>query len=250
MISHFVKGRLLVALVTMAGVLGCGSLPPARMEEQQPQSFEKRVTRTYSGKYLLYLPKDFEVDAKQWPLVLFLHGSGERGDDLEKVKVHGPPKLIAQGKEFPFIVVSPQCPENTRWVSQIEMLNALLDELTATLPVDEERIYLTGLSMGGQGTWHFAYQYPERFAAIAPVCGWGVRDVLCVFTEMPVWMFHGANDDVVPLAEGQRLFEALKKCGNDAKFTVYPDANHDSWTETYNNPDLYTWLLQQRRTKR
>jgi predicted peptidase len=237
----------LMALLTLAG---CSSSKEWTLTEgQHPQSFERRVTRTYTGKFLLYLPKEFGKEKKKWPLLMFLHGSGERGDDLEKVKVHGPPKLIAQGKEFPFIVVSPQCPENTRWASQIEMLNALLDDVVANMPVDEDRIYLTGLSMGGQGVWHFAYTYPERFAAIAPVCGWGVRDVMCAFKGMPIWIFHGAKDDIVPLAESERMVEALKKCGNDPKFTIYPNANHDAWTETYNNPELYTWLLQHKRTR-
>jgi predicted peptidase len=245
------KGAVLVgSAMTLFGLLGCRSSGEwTRAEGQQAQSFERKVTRSFSGKFLLYLPKDFGKEKKKWPLMMFLHGSGERGDDLEKVKVHGPPKLVAQGKEFPFIIISPQCPEGTRWASQVEMLNALLDEAMAKLPVDEERIYLTGLSMGGQGVWHFAYQYPQRFAAIAPVCGWGVRDVMCVFKNMPAWIFHGAKDDVVPVAESERLYEGLKKCGNDVKYTVYPDANHDSWTETYNNPELYTWLLQHKRTQ-
>lgn len=234
---------------TLAGLLGCSPSQWILTEGQQARAFEKQVTRTYSGRFLLYLPKGYGNEKeKKWPLLLFLHGSGERGNELEKVKTHGPPKLIAQGKELPFVVVSPQCPENTRWA--VEELNALLDEVMANVSIDEERVYLTGLSMGGQGTWQFAMAYPERFAAIAPVCGWGVRDVMCVLKDMPIWIFHGAKDDVVPLAESERLFDALKKCGNTAVFTVYPDANHDSWTETYNNPALYEWFLRHTRATR
>ena len=232
--------------VLLLGLLGCGTSKEWILAEgQHTQGFEKRVTREYAGRFLLYLPRGFEQEKKKWPLLMFLHGSGERGDDLEKVKDHGPPKLIAQGKEFPFIVVSPQCPDNARWST--EMLNALLDEVIAKLPVDEDRVYLTGLSMGGQGTWNLAMASPERFAAIAPVCGWGSRDVMCVLKNTPVWKFHGAKDDVVPLAESERMYGGLKKCGNEAKFTVYSHANHDSWSETYANPELYEWFLLQQR---
>jgi len=215
-------------------------------EGQHPQRFTKEVVRTVETRYLLYLPQNFSERGKQWPLLIFQHGSGERGADIEKVKVHGPPKIAEQKDDFPFMLVSPQCPENQRW--SVETLNLLLDEVMSNLPIDEDRVYLTGLSMGGFGTWNLALQHPDRFAAIAPICGGGSFDGIRQLKDMPIWVFHGAKDDVVPLNESQRMVDELRRIGNDkVKFTVYPDANHDSWTETYANPELYKWFLEQRR---
>ena len=177
--------------------------------------------------------------------MLFLHGAGERGDDVEKVKVHGPPKLIAQGKDMPFIVVSPQCPRRSYWSSpdQVATLIALLDEIVENYRVDESRIYLTGLSMGGFGTWSLASTCPERFAAIAPICGGGEPRMARRLRHMPTWVFHGAKDGTVPIARSEEMVEALKKAGGNVEFTVYPEAQHDSWTVTYDNPKLYEWFL-------
>jgi predicted peptidase len=212
---------------------------------QSSQSFEKQIVKTVSAKYLLYLPREYGKEAqKHWPLILFLHGSGESGDDLEKVKVHGPPKLIAAGKEFPFIIVSPQSPGGG-W--NTEMLNALLDEIIKKYTVDEDRVYLTGLSMGGFGTWSLALESPGRFAAIAPICGGGTPFRVRRLKDIAIWVFHGAKDPTVPIKASEDMVEALKKVGADVKFTVYPDAGHDSWTATYDNPELYTWFLQHSR---
>jgi predicted peptidase len=215
---------------------------------QTPQQLSKPVTRTVQVGYLLYLPKDYGRDpAAKWPLMLFLHGAGESGTDLEKVKVHGPPKLLAQGKEFPFIVVSPQCPSPAEWWSTDKLIT-LLDDICDRYAVDHDRVYLTGLSMGGYGTWALACAQPERFAAIAPICGGGVPYRARSLKGMGVWAFHGAKDEVVPLIESERMVNSLKAAGGDAKLTVYPEAAHDSWTETYNNPELYAWLLSHKRS--
>ena len=181
-------------------------------------------------------------------MILFLHGAGERGDDLDKVKVHDPPKLIEKGESLPFIVVSPQCPEGKWW--DVETLTVLLDEITANYRVDEDRLYLTGLSMGGFGTFSLASEHPERFAAIAPVCGGGNRLMQWTLKGMPAWVFHGGKDTVVLPSESERMVEMFKKQGNEVRFTVYPDAGHDSWTETYNNPELYEWFLAHRSSDR
>ncbi len=195
-------------------------------------------------QYLIYLPKNYEISGEQFPLLLFLHGAGERGNDIELVKRHGPPKLVEEGKEFPFIIVSPQCPEGTRWNYQTLALTALLDEIESKYRVDKNRIYVTGLSMGGQGTWTLALTKPNRFAAIAPVCGWTDSWEVCKISHIPTWVFHGAKDNVVPVSESQEMVKALENCGaKEIKLTIYPEANHDSWTETYNNPELYNWLL-------
>ena len=213
---------------------------------QHAHTFEKTITKTVSCRYLLYLPPGYGQGDQRWPLVLFLHGAGERGNDLERVKRHGPPKRLDQGHDFPFILVSPQCPLDTWW--QNDVLIALLDEIVATHDVDTRRVYVTGLSMGGYGTWELATTYPDRFAAVAPVCGGGHFFRVPKMKDVPVWVFHGAKDDVVPLAKSEELVRALEACDGNVRFTVYPDAQHDSWTPTYDNPDLYQWLLTHRRS--
>jgi predicted peptidase len=151
---------------------------------QKPQSFQAIIQKNVSLQYLLYTPKDDQGSEHKWPIVLFLHGMGERGADLELLKLHGIPKIIEGGMDFPFLVVSPQCPEDTIWANELDALHALLENIIKNYPIDTSRIYLTGLSMGGNGSWHLA--------------------------------------------------------------AVYPDTDHDSWTRTYENPELYEWLLQQK----
>lgn len=245
---------------------GCKSLPePTHVEAQHsqsrttavetgqhPQSMEREITITTHANYLLYIPEGYADSQKKWPLILFLHGAGERGNDLTKVAVHGPPKLIAaENKALPFIIVSPQCPERDWWSSgyQIASLNALLDDIIEHYRVDEDRIYLTGLSMGGFGSWALATASPDRFAAIAPICGGGNPDDAVRIAHIPEWVFHGARDNVVAAARSEEMVAALEKAGADVTFTVYPDAGHDSWTETYNNPDLFEWFLRHTRSR-
>jgi predicted peptidase len=211
---------------------------------QSPQKFEKQVAVKLD--YLLYLPEGYSKESeKKWPLIMFLHGIGERGTDVNKVKAHGPPKIVEKRKDFPFIVVSPQCPGDTWW--RPFDLNALLDEVVAKNNVDEDRIYLTGLSMGGFGAWDFASQYPRRFAAIAPICGGGNPASARRLRDLPIWVFHGDADRAVPVALSDAMVEALKKAGADVKYTRYPGVDHDSWTQTYNNPELYDWMLSHKR---
>ncbi len=237
-----IKLLLIILTETIFFITGCSSSKIYNEEtnKQMEKSFSRDVTKNVSANYLLYLPNGYNQE-KKFPLVLFLHGIGERGDDLQKVKTHGPPKLVEKGKEFPFILVSPQCPDDSWWSNDV--LDGLLKEVCDKYNVDENRIYVTGLSMGGYGTWSLAIEYPNRFAAIAPVCGGGNVRTVCRIKDTPVWVFHGAKDNVVPISESKKLVSELKKCGGDVKFTIYPEANHDAWTETYNNPELYDWLL-------
>ena len=239
---------------------------------QSRQKFSTQLTKKVDLGYLLYLPPGYDAKAaKQWPLILFLHGAGERGTNLAQVAVHGPPKLVKKNPPVPknetevarqnreaatklvqgnFIVVSPQCPVGERWDS--EALLALLDSVIASHKVDTGRVLLTGLSMGGYGSWALLSKAPERFAAVVPICGGGERiDILLAsrtksdaLKSLPVWAFHGGKDGVVPLSESERMVEALKKAGvKELQLTVYPEAGHDSWTEAYNNPKLYEWFL-------
>lgn len=225
---------------------GAGSVKLLKQPGQHPQSFEKKITKVLHMNYLIYLPDGYAESKEKFPAIFFLHGMGERGNDLEKIKVHGPPLIVEQKKDFPFIVISPQCPlSETGW--DTEVLINLLDDVVSKYKIDEDRIYLTGLSMGGFGTWALAIKYPERFAAIAPVCGGGTAYMAGQLKNVPVWVFHGAKDKTVPIRYSQDMVDALKKHGADVKFTVYPEAGHDSWTETYDNPELYEWFLKHKR---
>ena len=228
---------------------------PAPMQTAEQFQFQKQLSAKVN--YLLFLPKGYDAKAgRRWPLILFLHGAGERGTDVWKVATHGPSKNVKTHPDFPFIVVSPQCPEQQIWSKDV--LLALLDEISAKHAVDTRRIYLTGLSMGGYGTWDLGLTYPEKFAAIVPICGGGQmisvllsgRDKGAALKSLGIWAFHGGKDPVVPLNESQRMVDALKKVGvPDVKLTIYPEAGHDSWTEAYNNPELYDWLLKHERQK-
>jgi predicted peptidase len=241
------KTRWMIGLLVL-GVLGMVVLQEIKAMEskskQQAVKMQRKVT--LEMEYLLALPKDYDKDTtKAWPLMVFLHGAGERGSDINKVKVHGPAKLVEQGKDFPFLIVSPQCPEGQWWNNRVETVMALIDEIAEKYRVDPKRIYLTGLSMGGYGTWSIATTFPDRFAAIVPICGGGQPYQAGNLKKIPIWAFHGGKDPVVPVAESERMVEAVKKAGGNAKLTIYPEAQHDSWTETYNNPALYEWLLKQ-----
>ncbi|HEX5653365.1 MAG TPA: dienelactone hydrolase family protein [Chitinophagaceae bacterium] len=205
------------------------------------QSEEKFIQAT---RYLLYLPDGYTNDTTQhWPLLIFLHGSGETGQDIQKVKLHGPPELVEKGKKFPFIIVSPQNEGRFGW--EIESLQKLLGHLKNTQRINPKKIYLTGLSMGGYGTWEWAMKYPEEFAAIAPVCGGGDTTNAWKLRNIPAWVFHGAKDDVVLPVQSQNMVNASRRYGAAITFTLYPEANHNSWDSAYNNNTLYSWLLEQ-----
>jgi predicted peptidase len=215
-----------------------------------------KIHRSGELKYLIHLPTEYSAKQKgrRWPLMLFLHGAGERGSDVQRASIHGPMSLVKQGTNFPFIIIAPVCPEGQVWEN--EPLLQLLDRIEKKYAVDTNRVYLTGLSMGGYGTWKLGLARPERFAALVPICGGGnmidvilgTRDKGDALKNLPIWAFHGAKDDVVPLEESERMVTQLKKLGvKDVKLTVYPEAQHNSWAETYNNPKLYEWLLEQRR---
>lgn len=205
--------------------------------------------------FLLYLPNKYGKDAQQeWPLILDLHGVGERGYDLEVLKKQPLPEMLEQKADFTFIVVSPQLsPEKDSWSDMIDSLNILLDEVQKAYKVDSQRIYLTGLSMGGAGTWEFGLRYPERFAALVPIAGfydffdpYEVPDNICDLRDVPIWVFHGSSDSVVPPLGTEVLVNALKTCGGNVRFTLYPNADHeDTWRQAYADPELYTWLLSQ-----
>lgn len=213
-----------------------------------------RISRDIRLNYLVHLPtQSLQNPDRRWPMIFFLHGRGESGEDPSAVEQQGLPKHINQQPDFPFIVVAPQCPWGTWWPELTEGLEQLLEQCLGSYPIEIRRIYLTGLSMGGYGVWYLGTAWPERFAALAPICGggyWfhGFPERVHLLKETPVWAFHGEKDDVIPLRASEELVNTLGECGGKAKLTVYPGLGHDSWTVTYSNPELYSWFLQHRRS--
>ncbi len=206
----------------------------------------KKRTGDLRDDYYVHLPAGYEnAPQKQWPLILFLHGSGERGYDIAPVKSRVTQMLQCR-PDLPCIVVAPQCSPD-EWWSPFE-LNDLLDRVEKKYRVDADRVYLTGLSMGGFGVWALAIESPQRFAAVVPICGGGDPDGAGRIKDIPIWVFHGGKDAVVPLQSSQTMVDALKKIDGNTRFTIFPDAGHDSWTQTYAEPELWDWLLQQHRS--
>ncbi len=238
-------------VVLTVGVLlfaGCASdMQEPTLTGQNGYVFESENPEIPSGAYLLFVPEAYNQSNKDWPMILYLHGYGERGDDIEVVKRIGPPKIVEQDKDFSFIVVAPQCPKNKWWSDEdrIAFLGVLLDDVAARYRVDTDRVYATGL--GNFATWNLAMAYPNRFAAIAPICGAGMVEKVCTIKHIPTWVFHGADDKGIDPQRSQDMVDALKACGGDVKFTLYPNTGHDCWTKTYASPELYQWFLQHRR---
>lgn len=182
-----------------------------------------------------------------WPLILFLHGVGERGDDLALVANHGLPRLIEEGRELPFAVVSPQCPAAQRWTDRVADLGHLLDDLQWRLPIDPDRVSITGLSMGGEGAWALAASDPGRVAALVPVCGRANLADAPRLRNVPVWAFHGQRDEGVPVSQTIDMVAAVEASGGWARATIYSELGHYCWDAAYATGELYEWLLERRR---
>lgn len=197
-------------------------------------------------KYLLYLPKEYSATKTAYPLVIYLHGSSLRGQDLNKLKAYGLPELVEKGHNFEFIIASPQCPDGKFW-STDNWLDSLYADLTTHYRIDPKRIYLTGISMGGYGAWQTAIDHPDMFAAVMPLCG-GLDDAtqVCRIKDIPVWTFHGTADDVVPIAETERIVKQLETCKGRVKFTRLENKGHGI-QYIYEDATLYNWLLKQHR---
>lgn len=209
----------------------------------------KRFRTTLSKKidfpYLLHLPKNYDKSFS-YPLIVFLHGAGERGNDTTLLKV-GLPNLLKAAKHHDFILVAPQCPIDSWWTRELQELSAFLKDFLEHYPVDKKRIYLTGLSMGGDGTWRLAALQPKLFAAIVPICGRDKANSANKLKGIPTWAFHGAKDDIVPVGESRKVVRAIKLLGGDARLTVYPDADHNARDRAYKTKELYDWLFTQRK---
>jgi predicted peptidase len=212
------------------------------------------IEKTLAGtgeerKYVVFIPHDYKGD-KAYPTILFLHGAGETGkDNKAQVKVGLASAVRKNEKTFPFIVVFPQS-HNRTWSATSadgKAAMAALAEVQKDYKVDPSRIYLTGLSMGGFGTWSHAAAFPEKWAAIAPICGGGDVKTAAKIKDIPCWCFHGDKDSAVKVELSRNMIEALKKAGGDPKYTEYPGVNHNSWDRAYATQELYDWMLQQKR---
>jgi predicted peptidase len=221
--------------------------PEAVVIGQHVYELDTLLSRRVTVGYLLHLPDVYGEDpGARWPLILYLHGGSLRGSNPDTVRLGGMPRVVEADPGFPFIAVAPQAPRGALW-TDTDALIALLDEVIGRYAVDPARVYLTGHSMGGNGTWYLAYRHPERFAAIAPMSApanpwWQTR-----LLDMPVWVFHGARDEVVPLRESKNMVEALREVGNTrVRLTVLPERGH-GLLDLYKDRALYDWFLQHRR---
>jgi predicted peptidase len=246
-------------LILMSAVIVTASFLPAA-EPRKPGiqvglTFVAPTDSTQKLNYLLFFPQGYGIDPNQkWPLMIFLHGGGQCGDNLELLKEHGPPKLVEKRPDdFPFLIASPQSPISEiphvdRWEAHI--LSNFLTHLERKFAVDTDRVYLTGLSNGGFGTLRWAAREPQRFAAIVPVCGGGWPHYGRQLKDVPIWLFHGEKDPTVPLRYSQEMADAIRERGGNPKLTIYEDVGHDSWTATYNNPEVYKWMLSHKLSDR
>ncbi len=253
--------KLLPALAALLGLACVGRVAAADLP------LEKRTYTDPKGKVLLYRllkPEDYDA-RKSYPLVLFLHGAGERGDDNTKQLVHGVPEFAKpeNRKKYPCFLAAPQCPGKSKWVEvdwsaashqqpaepaeptrlTLEMIAALQKEFS----IDPKRIYVTGLSMGGYGTWDIIARRPELFAAAVPICGGGDETTAPRIAKLPIWVFHGAKDTAVKPSRSRNMIEALKKAGGAPRYTEYPNEGHGSWVPAYRDPEMMRWLFDQKR---
>ena len=196
-------------------------------------------------RFLVYLPEAYGKDpARRWPLLLYLHGAGQRGTDLTMVRRGVLPRMLADRRDFAFVVLAPQC-AGEYW--DLRLLEALVDLGRKEYAIDGDRVYATGYSMGGYGSFDLATARPDLFAAILPICGGGDPGRACALKNIPVRAFHNRDDPIVSLYESRRMVDAVKACGGDATLTVYPAQGHDAWTATYGNPEVFEWLLKQKK---
>jgi len=220
-------------------IYGCNGQPDLLEDQLETINHE-------TLKYYLYFPEDYKKETKKdYPLLLFLHGGGEAGGNLQNLQTGGPPRLIVDGKQFPFLILAPQHPHkrlfwNTRAVMQ------LLEHVIEENRVDKKRIYLSGLSRGGTAAWELAVQYPDTFAAMAVVCGMTPLPYASwIDKNMPIWVFHGQEDRIIDVAESEAMVNKLRQLGYEVEFTKYPDVGHEAWPFAYETDSLYSWLTRQ-----
>lgn len=248
--NKFFKFKFLLFYLFIYAIVSCHhAIAQSIIRNQSVEITSKDI------KFLVYLPKDYYNDDQNFPLLLFLHGLGEKGENIEVVKRHGPPKLIKNrewNSELPFIVISPQLPSKyNNWPKTL--INNVLEEVIQRYKVNAKKVYLTGLSLGGIATWDYAVHYPHKLAAIVPVCGKGNPSLACNLGNLPVWAFHGDQDKIVKPEGSIRMINALQNCSDrtrsNTKLTVYPNVGHNSWVKAYDDSSMYAWLLESENEK-
>jgi len=229
---------------TKTALLCLLALPALAAADVTEGDFKKTITKRVAYRYVLRTPEGYGSDkAGKHSLILFLHGAGERPGGLDVLKQLGPMGYAGRTSGFPFIVAAPKCPEGQSW--DADALNAFLDHLLAKYQVNPDRVYLTGFSMGGAGTWELGMKHAERFAAIAPLCGRAIPLLVGNLWKAPVWAFHGEKDDVVPISNSKEMIGYLTGMDNtDARLTTYPEMGHEIWGRVYSSPEIYAWFLQ------
>ncbi len=245
-------------LVLVSGCINVGTF--ARVDAQSTVAGEDSVVHGATGfinktvnvdgraaQYVVYVPRDYDP-AKAWPLVLFLHGAGERGNDgLAQSEVGLGRAIRLAPDRFPCVVVMPQCPKDIWWDEATDIIAATLDATLSQYSIDRDRVYLTGLSMGGFGTWQYGARHADTFAALMPICGGGHPEDAGTLATVPIWAFHGAKDSVVKVDETRRMVDAVKQAGGLVRYTEYPDLDHNSWDAAYGDAEAIRWLLAQRK---
>ena len=232
------------------------TVAPSIAETIEPSDtfVEKKGVFTYNNQkiqYLLIFPAKYTQTTDKWPMILFLHGSSLRGQNLDLVKEYGPTWFAEQRNDFPFVVLAPQCSDNDNWDNKADVLAALIDDVLKKYRINEDKVYLTGTSMGGRGTWTVACQHPEYFAAIAPLAAarpkipdsWNQR-----MLSMPVWAFHGEKDTVAPLKDDKAIIDSLRNEGGKPRFTILPNKGHEI-AGLYKNQELYDWFIANNRIR-
>lgn len=232
-------------LATLSTLLVFGLFSCKTKAQIASQSFID--TNVDSLEYLIYYPKDYKsTSAEKYPLLLFLHGGGQSGSDINKVRQHGIPNLIENGKEFPFIVLAPQNPHLNKYWEEAPVM-ALLEKVIKEENVDADRIYLTGYSRGAFGAWSLAMQYHHVFAAIFPVSGAVPASYAIWMEKIPIWIFHGEDDPIISIKESEGIVSKLKELGHEPRFTRYPNTKHNAWDSAYATTELYEWMLSQKK---
>ena len=217
-------------------VYGVAAKPPLQ------KHFSTQLSREVQDNYLLYLPKQYDYQ-ESWPLLIFLHGSGSAIEDIEKIRMGGPPKMFEEGLDSKFLLLAPQLHANLPW--DVERVLALIQKVSKEYKVDSTRIYLTGLSRGGFGAWELAVTNPDMFAAVAPIAA---RDIPGVerLTQSNIWIFHGQDDDGVPWQGSQYMYNRLKNVKANVKLSLFENVGHNAWDQAYNSDEFWQWLLAQK----
>jgi predicted peptidase len=258
-----------ITVALLLGALLAAEPPVTRVKPREGtrDMLEKMIYTGADGKTLPYrLLKPLNYDPKEkYPLVVFLHGAGERGDDNDKQLLHGVPEFLTaeNRKDYPCFLIAPQCPEGKKWVDvdwsaesevqpkepseSMRLTLGLIDQMQKDYPIDAKRIYVTGLSMGGYGTWDVIARKPDLFAAAVPICGGGDETTASKIAKIPIWAFHGAKDPAVNVSRTRRMIAALKKAGGEPKYTEYPDEGHASWVPAYKDAAMMKWLFAQKK---